>query len=80
MPCATGYGGGVGGIPAGNTDTSTISDSLQPQADRTLHGVATTKVLTSGCGHQGKVYKTPFVATRIGDVPATVVLADPALF
>jgi len=80
VPCATGYGGGVGGIPAGNTDTSTISDSLQPQADRTLHGVATTKVLTSGCGHQGKVYKTPFVATRIGDVPATVVLADPALF
>jgi len=26
------------------------------------------------------VYKTPIVATRVGDVPSAVILADPALF
>jgi serine/threonine-protein kinase len=79
-PCNTGYGGG-GAIPAGNSaDSSTLSNSLQPQADGTLHGVVTTTALTDECGHHGNVYKTPIVATRIGNVPPAVVLADPALF
>jgi serine/threonine-protein kinase len=54
--------------------------SYQPQPDGTLRGVGTTIVLTNECGHQGSVYKTPVVATRIGDVPPSVVVADPALF
>lgn len=36
-------------------------------------------MLTSECGHTGKVYKTPIVLTRIGDVPPSVVLADPSV-
>jgi serine/threonine protein kinase, bacterial len=61
-------------------DTATVSWSLEPQADGTLHGVATRTIITDGCGKLGKVYKTPIVATRVGDVPPAVVLADPALF
>jgi hypothetical protein len=54
--------------------------SLQPQADGTLLGVNTLTGLTNECGLQGNVYKIPIVVTRIGDVPPSVVLADPALF
>jgi serine/threonine-protein kinase len=61
-------------------DTATVSWSLEPQADGTLHGVATTTAVTNECGKHGNVYKTPIVATRVGDVPPAVVLADPALF
>jgi hypothetical protein len=80
IPCDTGYSAG-GKNPGGNaTDTHTESWSLQPQADGTLQGIATITVLTNDCGMQGNVYKTPIVATRTGDVPPAVVLADPALF
>jgi serine/threonine-protein kinase len=72
IPCPTGTGNG--------TQTETISWSLQPQPDGTLHGTQTDTVLTNECGRQGHVYKTPLVATRIGDVPPGVVLADTALF
>lgn len=58
----------------------TFAISVQPQPDRTLHGILTETVLTNECGHQGNVYKTPVVMTRTGDVPPAVVLADPALF
>ena len=72
---------GPGEIRGGDaTDTATVSWSLEPQADGTLHGVATRTIITDGCGKLGKVYKTPIVATRVGDVPPAVVLADPALF
>jgi serine/threonine-protein kinase len=70
MPCNTGNG----------TQMTTSGWSFQPQADGTLRGVATDTVITNECGHQGNVYKTPFVVTRIGEVPSSVVLADPALF
>jgi serine/threonine-protein kinase len=69
-PCTTGNG----------TQMTTSGWSFQPQADGTLRGVATDAVITNECGHQGSVYKTPFVVTRIGDVPPAVVLADPTLF
>jgi serine/threonine protein kinase, bacterial len=61
-------------------EMATATQSLQPQADGTLHGVFTVTVLTNECGRQGNVYKTPVVATRIGDVPPAAILADPALF
>jgi serine/threonine-protein kinase len=62
------------------TDTSTLSWSLAPQPDGTLRGAATETVLTDECGNQGTVYRTPIVATRTGDVPPAVTVADPALF
>jgi len=61
-------------------DTRTLSVSLEPQPDGTLHGTETATILTNQCGRQGNVYETPVIATRIGDVPPAVVLADPALF
>ena len=70
VPCNTGNG----------ADTKTESWSLEPQPDGTLRGVLTSTVITNECGRQGNVYKTPIVATRIGDVPPSVVLGDPALF
>jgi serine/threonine-protein kinase len=70
MPCNAGDG----------TQMTTSGWSFQPQADGTLRGVATDTVITGECGLQGYVSKTPFVVTRIGDVPPSVVLADPALF
>lgn len=70
VPCDTGNGAQM--IASGW--------SFQPQADGTLRGVATDTVITNECGRQGYVYTTPFVVIRIGDVPPSVVLADPALF
>lgn len=61
-------------------DTSTLSWSLDPQPDGTLRGVATETVLTNECGNQGTVYRTPVVATRTGDVPPSVAVADPTMF
>ncbi|WP_156623223.1 hypothetical protein [Mycobacterium sp. 1164966.3] len=61
------------------TDTSSLSWSLEPQPDGTLRGVQTETVLTNECGNQGTVYETPVVATRTGDVPPSITLADPAL-
>lgn len=62
------------------TDTSTLSWTLDPQPDGTLRGVQTETVLTNECGNQGMVYRTPVLATRTGDVPTSVTMADPALF
>lgn len=62
------------------TETSAINWAFRPQADGTLRGTNTMTVLTNECGRQHFVYKTPIVLTRIGDVPPSVVLADPALF
>ncbi|MFZ1177476.1 MAG: hypothetical protein WAO15_14635 [Mycobacterium sp.] len=54
--------------------------SWDPQADGTLRGLTIGTILSNGCGTQGTVYRTPFVATRTGDVAASVIVADPALF
>ncbi|MGH3561534.1 MAG: hypothetical protein ACRDTN_06985 [Mycobacterium sp.] len=62
------------------TDTETHSWSFEPQPDGTLRGVLTITVLTNECGNQGTVWRTPMVVTRMGDVPPTVILADPTLF
>jgi len=71
FPCSTG---------SSKADNSTISWSLQPQTDGTLRGVQTITVLSNECGSQGNVYKTPIIATRTGDVPPNIIVADPALF
>ncbi|BBZ39317.1 serine/threonine-protein kinase [Mycobacterium conspicuum] len=60
------------------TQQETVAWSLAPQADGTLRGTETETVLSNECGAQGAVVRTPVVATRTGDVPAGVKLADPA--
>jgi serine/threonine protein kinase, bacterial len=54
--------------------------SWDPQPNGTFKGVQIGTVLSNGCGIQGRVYRTPFVATRTGDVAASVIVADPGLF
>jgi serine/threonine protein kinase, bacterial len=66
--------------PGNGTQILTKSWSLQSQPDGTLRGYETATVLTNECGDQNNVVKFPVVATRTGDVPPSVVLADPALF
>jgi serine/threonine-protein kinase len=53
---------------------------LEPQHDGTLKGVDTLKTESDECGFRGLVMSVPLVATRVGEVPPSVVLADPALF
>jgi serine/threonine-protein kinase len=60
------------------TQQETVAWSLAPQADGTLRGTETETVLSNECGAQGAVVRVPVVATRTGDVPAGVNLADPA--
>ncbi|HET7074450.1 MAG TPA: serine/threonine-protein kinase [Mycobacterium sp.] len=59
------------------TQQETIAWSLAPQADGTLRGTQTETVLSNECGAQGAVVRVPVVATRVGDAPAGVNLADP---
>jgi serine/threonine-protein kinase len=51
-----------------------------PQPDGSLRGVNTLSVATNECGQQGRVHEFPFIATRIGAVPTSTVVADPGLF
>ena len=60
------------------SDVAVTIKSLEPQADGTLRGVETTTVLTNECGAEGQVFQVPYIATRIGDVPAGVAVSDPA--
>ena len=61
-------------------DDETRLWSWDPQADGTLRGLTIGTILSNGCGTQGTVYRTPFVARRTGDVAPSVIVADPALF
>lgn len=70
QPCADGI----------DVDIKTYQWSLVPRSDGTMSGVSTAAVATDECGMKGTVVKTPFMGERTGDVPPTVVLADPALF
>lgn len=59
------------------TQLETVAWSLAPQADGTLRGTETETVLSNECGAQGSVVQVPVVATRTGDVPPGVNVADP---
>jgi len=61
-------------------DDETRLWSWDPQPDSTFKGLQVGTILSNGCGTQGTVYRTPFVATRTGDVAPSVIVADPALF
>ena len=60
------------------TQQETVAWSLAPQPDGTLRGTETETVLSKECGAQGAVVRIPVVATRVGDAPPGVALADPA--
>ena len=60
------------------TQQETVAGSLAPQADGTLRGTVTQTVLSNECGAQGAVARVPVVATRVGDAPPSVPVADPA--
>ena len=55
-------------------------DQVSVEPDGTLKGLQVGTILSDGCATQGTVYRTPFVATRTGDVATSVIVADPALF
>ena len=74
MPGCLGVDGNV--VPGSNTIVGALS--AEPQADGTLNGVLTTTTVSNECGWEGSVVESPFVATRIGDSPAGVVIADPS--
>ncbi|MDI3312948.1 MAG: serine/threonine-protein kinase [Mycobacterium sp.] len=60
-------------------NTEMVTWSLKPQPDGTLRGGLTDTVLTNECGRQGAVFQVPLVASRMGDVPLGVTVADPAM-
>jgi serine/threonine-protein kinase len=60
------------------SDTEVFTNSMEPQPDGTLRGLRTETAITSECEKQGGVWQDPFVATRVGDVPPGVTIADPA--
>ena len=61
-----------------STQSETVVWSLTPQPDGTLRGVQTQTVQSNECGAQGAMLRIPVVATRVGDVPPGVDVADPA--
>jgi serine/threonine-protein kinase len=69
MPCVTKFG-----VTA--VEDGLASWSLEPQADGTLRGDETTTAQSKECGLAG-VLVQPVVASRIGDVPVGVAVADP---
>jgi serine/threonine-protein kinase len=69
---------GADGKIAEGADTESLTWSAEPQPDGTLRGLYSTTVLTNECGFEGTVGQTPFVATRAGDAPPSVTVADPA--
>lgn len=62
------------------TETLTVDVSWEPQSDGTLRGALIRTAATNECGLKGTVWRVPMTLTRIGDIPPTVVLADPALY
>ena len=59
------------------TQQETVAWSLAPQNDGSLRGTQTETVLSDECGARGAVVRVPVVATRVGDAPAGVDVADP---
>jgi hypothetical protein len=69
---------GANGTVGAGEETTMVTDSWEPQPDGTLRGLKSETILTNECVFQGMVLQTPVVATRVGDVPPGVTVADPA--
>jgi len=65
------------GAPMVN-QSETVVWSLTPEPDGTLRGVQSQTVQSNECGSQGATLRVPVVASRTGDVPPGVTVADPA--
>ncbi len=61
-----------------STQSETVVWTLTPEPDGTLRGVQTQTVQSNECGSQGATLRIPVVASRTGDVPPDVTMADPA--
>ena len=72
VPCRTARGGPM------STQSETVVWTLTPEPDGTLRGVQTQTVQSNECGSQGATLRIPVVASRTGDVPSGVTVADPA--
>lgn len=59
-------------------ETVSYTVSLEPQPDGSLRGLSVATVVSGECGEEGVVQQFPFTATRVGDVPSGVVVADPS--
>jgi hypothetical protein len=68
----------AGGPPLPGADTNVLTLSWQPQPDGTLRGLKTQTIVSNECGYGGSVWQTPMVATRVGDRPPGITVADPA--
>jgi serine/threonine-protein kinase len=66
------------GNPKAGADTISHTKWLEPQPDGTLRGMLSMTTVSSECGREGGVHRIPLIATRIGDVPPGVVVADPS--
>jgi serine/threonine protein kinase, bacterial len=71
-PCRAAHG------TQASTQSENVVWTLTPQPDGTLRGVQTQTVQSNECGAQGATLRIPVVASRVGDVPAGVDVADPA--
>jgi serine/threonine protein kinase, bacterial len=60
-----------------STQDQMVVWSLTPKADGTLRGVQVQTVHSNDCGAQGATLQIPVVVSRVGDVPPSVVVADP---
>jgi serine/threonine-protein kinase len=65
--------------PEQSPETDTTK-TWTPQPDGSLRGLETFTITTNECGQQGTVDEYPYLAKRVGPVPAGVVVADPQLF
>jgi serine/threonine-protein kinase len=72
VQCRTARGGPM------STQSETVVWTLTPEPDGTLRGVQTQTVQSNECGSQGATLRIPVVASRTGDVPPGVTVADPA--
>ncbi len=72
VPCRTSRGGPM------STQAETVVWTLTPEPDGTLRGVQTQTVQSNECGSQGATLRIPVVASRTGEVPPDVTVADPA--
>lgn len=63
------------------TNTATRVLSLKPQPDGTLQGVSTLEMVGANqCTRKGAIFRAEAKATKVGDSPPGVTVADPALF
>src|SRR5271156_454892 len=72
VQCRKSHGGPI------STQSAPVGWTLTPEPDGTLRGVQIQTVQSNECGSQGGTLRIPVGASRTGDVPPGVTVADPA--